>query len=119
MAAAADPRRRRPNSVGLPPNLVIGSVFKTVTESGEQLYVVLSDGVAKVNATTAAALRATNSYDLVAPPAIESSDVAKIAEQVFVSPLPDEPLKTLQRQETPTLCWAWKREPGAQAPRPR
>jgi type VII secretion protein EccB len=106
-----------PNSVGLPPNLVIGSVFKTVTESGEQLYVVLSDGVAKVNATTAAALRATNSYDLVAPPAIESSDVAKIAEQVFVSPLPDEPLKTLQRQETPTLCWAWKREPGAQAPK--
>lgn len=106
-----------PNGVGLPPNLVNGSVFKTVTESGEQLYVVLTDGVAKVNDTTAAALRATNSYDLVAPPAIESSDVAKIAEQVFVSPLPDKPLQTLLRQETPTLCWAWTREAGAQAPK--
>ncbi|BBY27265.1 type VII secretion protein EccB [Mycolicibacterium sediminis] len=106
-----------PNGVGLPANLVNGSVFKTVTESGEQLYVVLTDGVAKVNDTTAAALRATNSYDLVAPPAIESSDVAKITEQVFVSPLPDKPLQTLQRQETPTLCWAWTREAGSQAPK--
>ena len=111
--------RRRPEYRWPAANLVIGSVFKTVTESGEQLYVVLPDGVAKINDTTAAALRATNSFDLVPPPSIEASAFAKIAEQVFVSPLPDDPLKMLLRQETPTLCWSWKREPGDQAARRR
>ena len=71
-----------PNTLGLPANLVIGTVFQTVTESGEQQYVVLPDGVAKVNETTAAALRASNSYGLISPPSVESSIVAKIPEQV-------------------------------------
>ena len=105
-----------PNTVGLPANLVIGTVFKTVTEDGEQHYVVLPDGVARVNDTTAAALRATNSYGLIAPPSVEASVVARIAEQVYTSPLPDKPLEVLLRQDAPTLCWAWQREPGDQAP---
>lgn len=106
-----------PNTVGLPPNLVIGTVFQTVRESGEQKYVVLPDGVAKVNHTTAAALRATNSYGLVSPPSVESSTVAKIPEQVFTSPLPDKPLDILLREEFPTLCWSWQREPGDVSPK--
>jgi type VII secretion protein EccB len=106
-----------PNTVGLPPNLVIGSVFRTVTENGEQHYVVLYDGVARVNNTTAAALRATNSYGLVEPPSVEASVVARIVEQVYTSPLPDKPLDMLLRQDSPTLCWAWVREPGDQAPK--
>jgi type VII secretion protein EccB len=103
-----------PNTLGLPANLLIGSVFQTVTESGEQQYVVLPDGVAKVNDPTAAALRAGNSYGLVAPPAVESSVVARIAEQVYVSPLPDKALEMQLREETPTLCWSWQRQPGDQ-----
>ena len=71
----------------LPPELVIGSVFKTVTyssgQSGEQHFVVLANGVARVNDTTAAALRATNSYGLISPPSIEPSAVARVAEQVY------------------------------------
>lgn len=106
-----------PNTLGLPANLVIGSVFQTVTESGEQKYVVLSDGVAKVNDTTAAALRASNSYGLIAPPSVESSVVAKVAEQVYTSPLPDNPLEIVLRSEDPALCWSWQREPGDQAPK--
>jgi type VII secretion protein EccB len=106
-----------PNTVGLPPNLVIGSVFRTVTENGEQHYVVLHDGVARVNDTTAAALRATNSYGLIEPPSVEASVVARIAEQVYTSPLPDKPLDVLLREDSPTLCWAWVREPGDQAPK--
>jgi type VII secretion protein EccB len=106
-----------PNSLGLPPNLVIGSVFQTVTDSGDQKYVVLADGVAKVNDTTAAALRATNSFGLISPPAVESSDVAKVAEQVYPSPLPDEPLDIVLRDEAPALCWSWQREPGDQSPK--
>lgn len=109
------PAAGAPNTVGLPEHLVIGSVFKTVTDS-EQHYVVLPDGVARVNNTTAAALRARNSYGLVMPPTIESSVVARIPEHVFVSPLPDRPLDMLLREETPTLCWSWQREPGDQAP---
>jgi type VII secretion protein EccB len=106
-----------PNSVGLPQYLVIGSVFQTQTEAGTQKFVVLPDGVARVNATTSAALRASNSFGLVAPPSIESSLVVKIAERVYPSPLPDEPLTVLARQDTSTLCWSWEREPGDQAPK--
>ena len=36
-----------------------GTVFQTITDNSKQQYVVLPDGVAKVNDTTAAALRAT------------------------------------------------------------
>ncbi|MEE6168795.1 MULTISPECIES: type VII secretion protein EccB [unclassified Mycolicibacterium] len=104
-----------PNTVGLPENLVIGSVFQTATESGNQQYVVLTDGVARVNETTAAALRATNSYGLITPPTVESSVVAKIPEQVYVSPLPAKPMTILLRQDDPVLCWAWRREPGDQS----
>jgi type VII secretion protein EccB len=106
-----------PNTLGLPPNLVIGAVFMALTEDGEQHFVVLPDGVARINGTTAAALRATNSFGLVAPPSVEASTVAKIAEQVFGSPLPDKPLEILLREDAPTLCWSWQREPGDQAPR--
>ncbi|MGE2718962.1 type VII secretion protein EccB [Mycolicibacterium celeriflavum] len=111
------PQFGAPNSVGLPPNLVIGSVFKALTEDGEQHFVVLPDGVARINDTTAAALRATNSFGLVTPPSVEASVVARIPEHVFASPLPDKPLEILQRGDDPTLCWAWQREPGDQAPK--
>ena len=111
------PRFGEPNTVGLPPNLVIGAVFKALTEDGEQHFVVLPDGVARINGTTAAALRATNSFGLISPPSVEASVVARIAEQVFASPLPDEPLKILLREDAPTLCWAWQREPGDPAPK--
>jgi type VII secretion protein EccB len=106
-----------PNTLGLPANLVIGTVFQTVTESGKQQYVVLPDGVAKVNETTAAALRASNSYGLISPPSVESSIVAKIPERTFTSPLPDTPLDVLLREDAPTLCWSWQREPGDQSPK--
>jgi type VII secretion protein EccB len=111
------PAAGAPNTVGLPPNLVIGAVFTTVGDSGEQHYVVLPDGVAKVNDTTAGALRATNSFGLIAPPSVEASVVAKIAEQVYTSPLPDKPMDILLREDAPSLCWAWQREPGDQAPK--
>ena len=111
------PAAGAPNTVGLPPNLVIGSVFTAVTDAGDQHYLVLADGVAKVNETTAAALRATNSFGLIAPPTVEASTVAKIPEQVYNSPLPDKPMDVLLRDDAPTLCWSWEREPGDQTPK--
>lgn len=110
-----------PNSLGLPPELVVGSVFRTVTDAGseedEQNFVVLPNGVAKVNSTTAAALRATNSYGLIEPPSMEPSAVARVTEQVYNSPLPDVPMDVLLRQEIPTLCWSWQRVAGDQNPK--
>ncbi|CAN3126384.1 type VII secretion protein EccB [Mycobacterium sp. smrl_JER01] len=110
------PAAGAPNSLGLPPELVVGSVFLTVTDSDEQHYVVLPNGVARVNNTTAAALRATNSYGLIQPPSMESSAVARVPEQVYDSPLPDVPMDVLLREEMPTVCWAWQRVAGDQAP---
>ncbi|MBS4728059.1 type VII secretion protein EccB [Mycobacterium sp. SM1] len=111
------PAAGAPNSVGLPPDLVVGSVFRTQTDNGPQNFLVLADGVARVNATTAAALRATNSFGLLAPPLVEASLVAKIPERVYASPLPDQPLMILSRHDAPTLCWSWQREAGDQAPK--
>ena len=112
--------------MGLPPELVIGSVFKTVTDSSEQAdeqnYVVLPNGVAKVNDTTAAALRATNSYGLVSPPSMEPSAVARIVEQVYDSPLPDAPMDVLSASGDPDAVLgvaARARRPGPEDDRDR
>ncbi|MDY6996702.1 MAG: type VII secretion protein EccB [Actinomycetota bacterium] len=113
----AIPAAGAPNSIGLPPELVIGTVFTTVTDDDEQHHVVLPNGVAKVNDTTAAALRATNSYGLISPPSMEPSAVARVPERVYDSPLPDTPMDMLSREEIPALCWSWQREPGDQAPK--
>ena len=104
------------NTVGLPVDLVVGSVFDTVTDSGDQQYVVLADGIAKVSGPTAAALRAADSHGLVSPPTVESSVVAKIAERVFDSPLPATPLDVQLRADRPTLCWSWRRDAGDHGP---
>lgn len=106
-----------PNTLGLSEDLVIGSVFQIHTEKGPQYYVVLPDGVAMVNSLTAAALRATQSHGLVAPPAVVSSVVVQIPERVYASPLPDQPLKILARPNEPALCWSWDRATGDQTPK--
>lgn len=105
-----------PNSLGLPENLVIGSVFQIRTDKGPHYYLTLPDGIAQVNATTAAALRATESHGLVEPPAVVPSLVVQIPERVYDSPLPDETIKILSRSDEPTLCWTWERRAGDQSP---
>jgi type VII secretion protein EccB len=103
-----------PNTLGLPDNLVIGSVFQIHAHAGPQYFVVLPDGVAPVNPNTAVALRATQSHGLIEPPAVVSSLVVRIPERVYPSPLPDEPIKIVARPNEPTLCWTWERKPGEQ-----
>ncbi|ULL08779.1 type VII secretion protein EccB [Mycobacterium liflandii] len=110
------PAAGEPNTLGLPEDLVIGSVFQIHTDKGPQYYVVLTDGIAAVNGTTAAALRATQSHGLVAPPAVVPSLVVRIPERVYASPLPDETLNLISRPDDPVLCWEWERSAGDQAP---
>lgn len=106
-----------PNTVGLSPNFVIGAVFKAFGDNGPQDYVVLPDGIAKVNPPTASALRATDSHGLVVPPMIEASVVSRIPEKVYPSPLPDAALNIVNREEAPVMCWTWLRAPGEQSAR--
>lgn len=111
------PGAGEPNDLGLPDELVMGSVFQTYTPIGPQFYVVLPGAVATINATTAAALRAANSYGLLAPPTLESSVVVPLPDGAYPSPLPSAPLELLSRPESPTLCWTWERTTGDQAPK--
>jgi type VII secretion protein EccB len=104
-----------PNTLGLPDELVIGSVFQVHGHAGPQYFVVLPDGIAPVNTNTAVALRAAQSYGLVAPPMEVSSLVVRVPERVFPSPLPDENIKIVSRPSDPTLCWGWERRPGEQS----
>jgi type VII secretion protein EccB len=104
-----------PNTLGLPDDLVIGSVFQVHSDKVPQHFVVLPDGIAQVNLPTAAALRATQSHGLVAPPMVMSSLVVRIPEKVYASPLPNDPLKVVARPDEPTVCWTWERGPGDQS----
>jgi type VII secretion protein EccB len=101
-----------PNTLGLPEELVIGSVFQVQTVFGLQFYVVLPDGVAHVNANTVSVLRATESYGLVSIPSAVKSQVVKIPERDYPSPLPDEAIKLVSRPDEPVLCWTWERKTG-------
>lgn len=111
------PNAGDPNTLGLPPEFVIGSVFSSQLTDGQQFYVVLPGGVAAVNNTTAAALRATNSFGLVTPPSLEPSVVVPLPDVAYPSPLPDAPIKVVNRQDEPVLCWTWRRTPGEQGPK--
>ncbi|MBO0677345.1 type VII secretion protein EccB [Mycolicibacterium sp. S2-37] len=111
------PEAGAPNDVGLPDEFVIGSVFQMYAPTGTQFYVVLPGAVAPVNATTAAALRATQSYGLAVPPTLEPSIVVPLPDAVYPSPLPDNPVTLVIRRDETTLCWTWERRPGEQAPK--
>lgn len=113
----AIPGAGSPNTFGLPAQLVVGSILQIHANSGPRYFVVLLDGVAPVNANTAAALRAIQSYGLVEPPAVVPSEIVKVPEVVYNSPLPDEPVKIVSRPHDPTLCWTWERKAGDQAPK--
>ncbi|KAA1252127.1 type VII secretion protein EccB [Mycobacterium simiae] len=111
------PAAGAPNSLGLPAGLVIGSVFKSSISVAPQHFVVLPDGIAPVNADTAAALRDRQSYGLVEPPWVLPNLAIATPQRVYASPLPDQPLKIVSRREDPTLCWSWERGAGEQSPK--
>ncbi len=112
------PNAGSPNTLGLPDPLVVGSVLQVRrANTGRHYFVVLSDGIAPVNANTAAALRATESYGLVEPLPITPSEITRIETRTYDSPLPDDPIKITSRPEDPTVCWSWERGPGDQAPK--
>jgi type VII secretion protein EccB len=111
------PNAGAPNTIGLPAELVVGSVFQVQSVYGMQFYLVLQDAIARVNINTAAVLRATETYGLVAIPSVVRSEVVKLPEKEYPSPLPDEQIKLVSRPNEPVLCWTWERKAGEQAPK--
>ncbi|QUR66516.1 type VII secretion protein EccB [Mycobacterium spongiae] len=107
------PGAGEPNSLGLPPGLVVGSVFQSETSYRSQHFVVLSDGIAPINADTAEVLRDKESYGFAEPPWMLPNLVVDIPHTVYDSPLPDEPLKIVSGPADSTLCWTWTWQSGS------
>lgn len=95
------------NPFGLDPAIRIGTVITDTTADDKQFYVVLADGLAKINEVTASALRNTNAYGFVNPPALTADRIAAIPEREYKSPL--TALSVIDRTLSPALCWAWEK----------
>lgn len=96
------------NPFGLDPGIRIGTVITDTTTDDQQFYVVLADGVAKINQVTASALRNTNAYGFVNPPALPADQIAAIPEREYNSPL--TALTLINRTQSPVLCWTWEKD---------
>ncbi|TEA09168.1 type VII secretion protein EccB [Mycobacteroides salmoniphilum] len=111
IAAAGDP-----NTVGLDPSISIGTVITDSATSSKQMYVVMPDGLAKVNAATAAALRNTNTYGHIDPPIVAADKISAIASREYTSPL--QTVTVVDRSAEPVLCWNWSKT-GAESTVPQ
>ncbi|WP_255802021.1 type VII secretion protein EccB [Mycobacteroides abscessus] len=103
-----------PNTIGLAPDLVIGTVITdSANPATRQMYVVLADGLAKINPATAAALRNTNNYNHVDPPIVPTDKISAIAPRTYPSALHE--VTIIDRATQPVLCWAWAKTGAASA----
>jgi type VII secretion protein EccB len=107
IALPAIPVAGQPNTFGLDPAIRIGTVITDTTAADKHHYVVLADGLAKINPVTAAALRNTNSYGFTNPPTVPPDRIAAIPERVYASPL--HPVNIVDRTSAPVLCWSWSK----------
>lgn len=103
-----------PNRFDLDPGIRIGTVIADSTNADRQTYLVLADGLAKVNQVTAAALRNTNAYGFVNPPTVTPDRIASIPEREYKSPL--TPVTLVDRSAAPVLCWAWTKSSADATP---
>jgi type VII secretion protein EccB len=114
IALPAIPAVGGPNTFGLDPAIRIGTVITDTTTADKHHYVVLADGLAKINPVTAAALRNTNSYGFINPPTVPPDRIAAIPKRVYPSPL--QPVNIIDRTSAPVLCWTWSKSFTDSAP---
>ena len=99
----------QPNTLGLPTDLVIGSVFRSTPPARTTIFLVLPNGtVAQVNSPTAAALRATQSVvgRAARGGAERGRQDLRAGLQVAAA---RHPIKVVSRQVDPAQCWTWER----------
>lgn len=94
-----------PNTVGLDPAIGIGTVITDSTTTSKQFYVVLVDGIARIDPATAAALRNTDTFGHMDPPVIPADKIAAAPPRLYPSPL--HTVKITDRAQQPVLCWSW------------
>ncbi|GAT02520.1 type VII secretion protein EccB [Mycolicibacterium fortuitum subsp. acetamidolyticum] len=96
-----------PNTVGLAPNITIGTVITDGTAAGRQLYVVLADGIARIDPATASALRNTDTFGHLDPPVVPADKIAAAPTRTYDSPL--HRVQLVDRAANPVLCWSWSK----------
>ncbi|WP_313957381.1 type VII secretion protein EccB [Mycolicibacterium llatzerense] len=97
------------------PGSPIGTVLQAQTTSGgTQFYVLLADGVQKINSFVADLLRSANSYGAAAPRQV-SPDVLVKTPLVTTLPVdyyPTGRLKFVDTVANPTTCVGWEKAPS-------
>lgn len=110
-----------PSSWPLPKSVVIGSVIKVKPTHGGQdaYYVVLTDGVQRISAVTAAIIR--NADKRNPPPPIEVAPNVMLSipasQALNVGFYPDQPLKLIDPVATPVTCLSWTQSRDETKPR--
>lgn len=110
-----------PSPWPLPESVVIGSVIKVRPVDGgeDAFYVVLTDGVERVSAVTAAIIRNADSRN--PPPPVEVAPNAMLSipasTALNVGFYPDKPLKLIDPVAAPVTCLAWTQSRDETKPR--
>ncbi|OBK21567.1 type VII secretion protein EccB [Mycobacterium asiaticum] len=102
---------------GLPAGYAVGSIVKTVDSRGEQLYVVLANGLQPVSSATADIIRYSNPNDAAAQGTREVSP-AVVSRVPIVHSLPVDHYPTVSPQVVNlepdrVVCMAWERANSA------
>ncbi len=94
------------------PATPIGTVVTSdLPGHGKQFFVVLREGVQQIPETVAAMLRAENSFGAGAIPVVGPDVVARapMVTILTVGHYPEHPVKVVDSQTDPVLCWSWER----------
>ena len=101
-----------PNTAGLSPDLVIGTVVTDTTAAGTKFYLISDTGLAPINPATATALRNQDSHGHIEPPALAADVVSAAPQAAYDSPL--HHLIVADRTRDPVVCWSWTKTPDAE-----
>lgn len=96
-----------PNTIGLDPAISIGTVITDSSTATKQYYVVLVDGIARIDPATAAGLRNTDTFGHLDPPMIPADKISAAPVRVYPSPL--HRVQVIDRAAQPVLCWSWSK----------
>lgn len=100
-----------PNTIGLPASIAIGTVIANSATDSKEMFVVLPDGLAKINNATASALRNTNTYGHIDPPIVATDKISAIPAREYPSAL--QTVNIVDRGTDPVLCWNWSKTGAA------
>ncbi len=102
-----------PSRWPLPPGAVIGSVLKVsgLSSDGDGLYVVLSDGVQRVEPFVASLLMSSSAHGQVDPIAVSPKVIAEIpgVSSLRVDYYPPRRLTLVDTRAYPVLCVGWSK----------